>query len=160
MAYAKGTEVPVDRSRAEIEHLLKRYGADQFASGWELNRAIIGFRCNERFVRFVLTLPSQTDKAFTHALRRGASWARPRPKAAAAAAYDAELRRLWRALALVIKAKLEAVESGIATFENEFMAHIVLPGGKTVGEQVRPQIEQAYKSGKAMPLLLGAGGSE
>ena len=52
------------------------------------------------------------------------------------------------------KAKLEAVESGIATFEEEFMAHIVMPNGKTVGEMALPLIESAYKTNKHVPLLL------
>ena len=159
MPYAVGTEVPVDRSKVEIERLLTRYGASQFASGWEANRAIIGFRCHDRFVRFVLDLPSQRDDKFVYFPKRKNSYhATKRSDLARLDAYNAELRRLWRALALVIKAKLEAVESGIATFENEFLAHIVLPGGKTVSEQVGPQIEAAYKTGKPMPLLLGAGG--
>lgn len=42
--YAQGTEVPADRSRAEIERMLIRFGADQFVSGWERDRvAMIGF---------------------------------------------------------------------------------------------------------------------
>lgn len=57
------------------------------------------------------------------------------------------------ALALVVKAKLEAVESGISTFEQEFMAHIVLPNGQTTGQWMIPQIEAAYKTG-TMPALL------
>jgi hypothetical protein len=37
VTYAVGTSVPVDRSKAEIERLLIRYGADHFASGWRGN---------------------------------------------------------------------------------------------------------------------------
>src|SRR5437867_3238760 len=33
--YARGTEVPVDRSKAELEKLLNKYGASRFLSGWE-----------------------------------------------------------------------------------------------------------------------------
>jgi len=58
-----------------------------------------------------------------------------------------------RALALVIKAKLEAVESGITVFDDEFMAHIVLPDGSTVGDFMKPQIEQVYLTGQMPPLL-------
>ena len=52
-----------------------------------------------------------------------------------------------------IKAKLEAVESGISIFEDEFLANIVLPDGTLVGDNVRTQIAYAYKSGD-VPLLL------
>lgn len=48
------------------------------------------------------------------------------------AEYEKATRQRWRALALVIKAKLEAVASGITEFEQEFLAHIVLPDGRTV----------------------------
>jgi hypothetical protein len=61
---------------------------------------------------------------------------------------------------LVIKAKLEAVESGIACFEEEFMAHIVLPDGRTVGEHVIPGIAQAYETGNVPALLPWHGGNE
>lgn len=33
--YAEGTDVPVDRSRAELERLLKPHGAAGCASGWD-----------------------------------------------------------------------------------------------------------------------------
>jgi hypothetical protein len=54
---------------------------------------------------------------------------------------------------LVIKAKLEAVEGGITTFEDEFLAHIVLPDGQTVAHHVRPRIEAVYSSGEVQALL-------
>jgi hypothetical protein len=63
------------------------------------------------------------------------------------------VRQRWRALALVIKAKLEAFESGIETFEQAFLANILLPDGQTVGQWMVPQVEQAYLTG-TMPGLL------
>lgn len=44
----------------------------------------------------------------------------------------------------MIKAKLEAVDAGILSFEESFMSNIVLPSGKTVAEEIGPQIEAAY----------------
>jgi hypothetical protein len=45
---------------------------------------------------------------------------------------------------------------GITTFEEEFLAHIVLPHGKgTVGGRLMPQIDKAYESDKMPPLLPG-----
>lgn len=60
-----------------------------------------------------------------------------------------------RSLCLCVKAKLEAVESGISSFESEFLAHFVVPGGKTFGEIAIPQLEEARISGKLPQLLLG-----
>ena len=125
MPYAERTKVPVDRSRTEIERTLARYGADAFGYGWDAGRAAISFRANGRHVRF--TMPVGDDPQ--------------------------DERRRWRALVLVVKAKLEAVESGITTFEDEFLAHIVLPDNRTVTEWLKPQLEIAYESG-GMPRQL------
>lgn len=57
------------------------------------------------------------------------------------------------ALYLIVKAKLEAVETGISTIEREFFYDVVLPDGKTVGEWMAPQLETVYQSGD-MPSML------
>lgn len=54
---------------------------------------------------------------------------------------------------MVIKAKFEAIESGVSCFDDEFMAHIVLPDGQTISDYMLPQIETAYST-KEMPALL------
>jgi hypothetical protein len=41
--YAEKTDVPAERSRAEIESLLRRYGATGFLSGWADDRAHVAF---------------------------------------------------------------------------------------------------------------------
>jgi len=64
-----------------------------------------------------------------------------------------ERRRRWRALLLVIKAKLEAVSSGISTLEREFLADVVLPNSKTVSEWLGPQMQALHQSGQ-MPTAL------
>lgn len=62
-------------------------------------------------------------------------------------------RSRWRALLLCIKAKLEAVESKIETFEEAFLSHVIMPDGRTVAEHAIPAIEQAYSSGSMVALL-------
>jgi hypothetical protein len=149
--YAESTEVSSDKSRMEIERTLQRYGADQFMYGWRENDAVIAFRKDGIHIRFVLPLPKRDDKAFTEYLSRGHLYARTDD--AARKLYEQAVRQKWRALALVIKAKLEAVESGISVFEDEFMANIMLPDGNCVGDWMRPQIKEAYRIG-SMPSLL------
>jgi hypothetical protein len=136
--YAKHTSVPPEKSKAEIEKTLSRYGATSFASGWTGTSSTIVFEAKGRRVRFVLPLPSKKDFYSDEK-------------------YNQAIRQKWRCMALAIKAKLEVVESGIATFEEEFMSHIVLPNGATVGQWMGPQIEQTYKSGSMPPLLIGSG---
>jgi hypothetical protein len=149
--YAESTTVAADRSRAEIERVLARYGASQFMYGWEGTTAIIGFKAHGRLIRFLLPLPDRQAREFTHTPHRQSR----RSQAEIERAYDQAVRQRWRALALVIKAKLEAVASDITTFENEFLAHTLLPNGSTVGDWAAPQLEKAYASG-AMPALLPA----
>jgi hypothetical protein len=146
--FAEGTTVSPEKSQAEIQQLLKRYGATGFAFGWESSRAMVGFQVHDRAVRFMLELP--TDPAAFARTRGG----QHRTPASRQAALEAEVRRRWRALALAIKAKLEVVASGIATFDEEFLAHLVLPDGTTVGERVVQELDVAYARGIAPPRLL------
>lgn len=151
--YASGTDVSSERSRAEIERTLARYGADQFAYMTSREHAVIAFVVADRQVRFELRLPDRQARQFTHH-SRGA-----RTAAAAEGAYEQAVRQRWRALALVVKAKLEAVDAGIVSFEQEFLAHMVLPGGVSVFETVAPAVERAYATGDVAPLLQITGGA-
>lgn len=150
--YAENTTVGSDRSRAEIERTLARYGADQFMYGWEIGQAVLAFRANSRNVKFVLPMPDRNSSEFTHTPTRG----NRRSDAQIEAEYEQAVRQRWRALALVIKAKLEAVEAGITVFEDEFLAHIMLADGTTVGQWARPQLERVYSSGEMPALLPGS----
>ena len=145
--FAASTSVSSEASRNEIERTLRRYGADGFLYGSQDNQALVAFRMQGRSVRFILSMPNRKDRAFTHSSRG------LRPAHVAEEHWEQACRQRWRALALVIKAKLEAVSVGISVFEDEFLANIVLPTGQLVGEWMRPQIEASYQSG-GMPLLL------
>jgi len=146
--YAERTEVSSDRSRGEIEKTLKRYGATQFAYGWDRTGAVIAFVAHGRQIRFVLPLPDSDDREFTRT-----PTGRPRAAAQAEAEYERAVRQRWRALSLVVKAKLEAVSAGIAVFEDEFLAYTVLPSGETVGQAVGPRVEEAYRTGQVPALM-------
>ena len=148
--YASQTAVTADKSRAEIERTLTRYGATGFAYAWDGSAAMIAFTARNRQVRFLLPLPDRDSNDFTLTPQ-----GRPRSGSAVDAAYDQATRQRWRALSLVIKAKLEAVESGIVTFEDEFAMHIVLPDGTSVSDHVRPAIREAYETGVVPELLPG-----
>jgi hypothetical protein len=151
--YADRTGVPEHQSRTEIERTLTRFGATAFAYGWSADHstAQVMFEAAGRRIRFEITTPDRSAKQFTHDGR-----GRRRTEAGIRAAYDQEIRRLWRSLLLVIKAKLEAVSTGILSFEEEFLSHIVLPDGQTVGQWVEPQLDAVYGRGD-MPALLPGG---
>lgn len=148
--YAQNTSVPADRSRAEIDKILTRYGASGFGYSWERREvainpvpvygpkteqrdfAAIVFRFKERRVRLDVPMPTAREAGTAERAERAT-------------------RQRWRALLLVIKAKLEAVESGISTLEQEFLANIVTESGRTIGEVIVPRISEAVASGRLLP---------
>lgn len=124
--YAETTTVPVEQSIADIRGVVAKYEGAQFAYMLGEDQALIAFTKEGRQVRFYVSLKERSAQ---------------------------DRRVAMRALLLVIKAKLEAVASGIVLFEDEFLANVVLPDGKLVGQEVRSRIATAYQTGE-MPRLL------
>jgi len=146
--YAQTTTVDPTASRAEIERLLRRYGATAFASSWDddTNVAVIGFKMRGRGVRFTLPLPKRTEFARTPVQGR------VRTIAATNEAWEQAIRQRWRALVLLVKAKLEGIESGIVSFDEEFLGNVVNPEtGQTYGEALLPQLRAGYQRAALPP---------
>jgi hypothetical protein len=151
--YAKGTSVAVDRSEAEIRALLRRYGATGFIIGESMGRAQIAFEMHDRRVIMRLVLPERSEKRFHQTAARRTT----RSPEVALQLWEQACREKWRSLVLALKAKLEAVQSGIETFDQAFMAHIMLPSGDTIGEWAsREENQRALFSANHPPLLPGA----
>lgn len=129
MAYAERTKVGVSQTRADIETALRKHGADAFGFSQDGQIANLAFRLAGFTYRFRLTLPEQDQAA----------------------------RSRWRALFLVIKAKLEGVAAGIETMEEAFLAHTVMQDGNTVGDWLSPELASAKQLGK-LPQRLALGG--
>lgn len=153
--YAKDTTVTIERSRAEIEQTLTRFGATGFMSGWdtEQHTALISFRLRGRYMRFRLDLPDPNAPEFTVKKINQSAYRERRTPAQARAAWEQACKERWRALTLLIKAKLAAVESGVVSLDDEFLASVMLPDKRTVGEWAQPQVQRAYESGNMPPLL-------
>lgn len=145
--FAKETAVPVGQTRAEIENALARYGADAFGFVSGDGKAVVRFRLDSRHYQFTIELPDPADHQTT-------GTGRQRSPAVRQMAVEQATRSIWRALLLIIRAKLEAVASGIVTFEDEFLAQTVTDSGQTVAEVIRPQLLEHYKTRR--PLMLGA----
>lgn len=129
MAYAERTKISIGQSKSEIDALLKRYKATATAVFEEETRAAIAFQMKDRRIMFHLPLnPKDSEQV---------------------------RRSRWRGFLLCIKAKLESVDAGIESFEDAFLAHVMMPDGLTVSQHTRPKIEAAYKSGDMQPLLPG-----
>jgi hypothetical protein len=129
MAYAETTRVPIVQTRHEIEKLLTKHGAEGFGYMQEGSRAIVAFRMKRLSYRFILAVPDGDQAA----------------------------RSKWRALLLVIKARLEGVAASIETIEEAFLANTVMQGGETIWERARPEIITALKDGR-MPERLALEG--
>ena len=134
--YAQNTLVSVGRSKGEIEDCLYKYGASDRMFGQDGNYAILAFKLNGRMIKLSMPLPDPKAKEFhqTPGGRRQVTLEK------SLALWEQGCRQRYRALLLVIKAKFEAVAAGITTFDREFMAGIVLPNGRTVGDELAPQI--------------------
>jgi len=151
--FAKETTVSTEKSRAEIEMTLRRYGASEFHSGWKAEAAMIAFRLGDLFIRFTLPLPKNSERRFTHKKDRYGRDVK-RGEQQAIQEWEQEIRQRWRALGLVIKAKLEAVECGISSVEQEFLAFIVMPNELTVGEWMLDVALSAIRAGEMPQLAL------
>jgi acyl-CoA reductase-like NAD-dependent aldehyde dehydrogenase len=147
--YAQDTKVSPEKSRQEIEQIVTRYGASAFAYAHKGSESTVMFEINNRRLKFIVELPAnEREFAYTPG-------GKSRTIDQARNAYEKAKRQKWRALALAIKAKLESVKSGITSFEEEFLAHIVMPDGRTVSQWVTPQIAKAYETGKMPQLTSG-----
>ena len=129
--YAADTSVPVERSRSQLEQLLRVHGAQGFATGWDQVQDRIEFLWKGMQIRFIL----------------------PKSKKARAQAD----RQRWRALYLVVRAKLESIESGIAVFEQEFLGFIVNPQtNATLYEQAAPRLKAGeWDASRLLPPAEG-----
>lgn len=127
MTYAAKTLVPIDRSRSEIERLVRKYGAKGFIAGWHGDQARIEFLCANRHIRLSMTVPDRDQAA----------------------------RAKFRTLLLLVKAKLAGVDAKIVTFEQAFVGDIVMPAtGKTVWETTQGTIAAGYV-GHSVTLIEG-----
>lgn len=133
--FAEGTSVAIDKSRAEVETLLERHGASHVAIMRSPEESIVVFQIGVLRVRRAVQVPTQGS----------------------AEARDREHRRRWRALVLILKAKLEMITGGESTMEREFLADMMLPNGETVESEFLPKLLQALQANKQPRLALTSG---
>ena len=131
--YAADTEVPVERSKGQIEAMLRQRGANEFGIGWTATHDLIQFKLKTSVIRFTLPRPKAADFTYTP---KGQQRSNP----AIRTAIEQADRQRWRALFLVIRAKLEAVDAGISILEQEFLAFVVTDNDLTVGDILVPRL--------------------
>lgn len=145
--YAANTTVTVEKSQAEVTAILRKYGANRFGTMEDEKSAYLMFDFKGLSVQMEVPLPPLSEFSRTET-------GRPRGMAQQEDARSQAIKQRWRALVLAVKAKLEAVEIGISTVEKEFMAFVMMPDGRQLGDHVLPVLGEMVKTGK-MPLMLG-----
>jgi hypothetical protein len=133
--YAEGTTVTVESSRGEITGILAKHGCDRMAWGTEPEGDTLQFVLKGKQFRFKIERPTAESlyKRWEADGDKTAHQLRYLPNDTQVAA---EWRRRWRAHVLLIKAKLEFIEGGDTTLEQEFLPYAVMKDGRTVGELI------------------------
>lgn len=128
------THVSIEKTKEEISHLLRKFGCRGIQWTWLDNRETLRFihefeyKGVNKGIAFEINIPEMGKQ-------RGRG-------------YDKKLIRndyqAYRIVLHIIKAKLTAVESGVESFENEFLSKILykLPDGKTqkIGDVIFDQL--------------------
>lgn len=159
MSYAKGTEVAVEKTVAELVSMVRRAGGAQIAQLDDHDRFVLAFSMSERQVRFVVEFDPPTHERFAKRRTNQHSWDWA-TDAQRLQASDQHRRERMRALLLVVKAKLESVDSKVETFEEAFLANVVMPDARTLYEHVREPIKDAYLLGPQSTARLLPGFSK
>jgi len=146
MAFAEDTKVPLEQSIAEIIGMVRRAGAAQIGQMESADSYLVAFTLGGRNIRFTVPLVTEYGGPASHGNGRAVDPQRW---------IDQRNRQKGRALMLVIKAKLESIESGVETFEQAFLANIVTANRQTVYERIAGQLGVEYDTGKVAPLMLG-----
>ena len=147
MTYAKGTTVTVDKSQIEIAAIFGRYGVETYGFGQSPGFGLVEFQFADMPISLKVPLPVKPASPTEKNAKTGLS-VQTFPK------WEADVREAWRALVLFIKAALESCERGIVKPEQAFMAFLVGPDGRTVGDMVLPAYMQSLETGQ---LAIGSG---
>lgn len=156
--FAEGTEVSPENSRAEAERLLARYGAKEIGFMTSelqgLSRCV--FVASGRQVSLSIPHPGDEEWQKSEKCKSGpARWGGKTREQVKEAWVRGELARRWRVMVLHLKAKLEICTDDPASFDVEFLPHIMLPNGQTVGQSILPQIPLVYAGNKQLGALPG-----
>lgn len=157
MAY-ENTQVSVEKSQGDIRKLLSKHGATQFRMSegqgpgeeWWVG---VEFVHNDHLVRMAAPLKKPDEKWLDGKVKR----ARTKSRHDFLVEHnEQEAKRVWRVIMWSLKARLVAVEEGLETFEQAFLAHMVDPGtGSTVWQQIQPHVESGRlrMGGAGLPQL-------
>jgi hypothetical protein len=151
--YASGTTIAVEKSVAAIQRLVKQHGGRAWRyeerDDQEPPSSRISFVLDGLPIRFSVDAPDRADLEISPA-------GRYRTEHQIRAAREAEVRRRWREIALLVRAKLVAVAAGIVDVQEEFLSTTVLSDDETVAEYMLPRLAelQAQQTVRLLPPAI------
>lgn len=154
MSYAANTSVSCERTELEIKKMLRDYGADGIVSYEDARqmRHRIDFRMpvagGDRLVRVEIPMPDPESSEWSKT-----PTGKSRTLNAARELWERGCRARWRQAKLILKAKFEAIESGITTLEREFMPDLVMPDNRTIEQHVAADLGRTLDGER--PLSIG-----
>lgn len=147
--YAKTSMVSVDKSKNELERIVKRFGAEGYVYGWKAGVVQIVFEVRNYVYNVKLPMVEPDDREFTHT-----PTGRQRTKKQATEYYEQEIRSRFRELVLLMKAKFVGIERGITTFDDEFLPKLRLPDGSTFGEWAERELPRVFDTHGTPEFLM------
>jgi hypothetical protein len=144
----KDTRVSVDQTQGAIRRMLQYHNAKgvQFREDWAANT--LGFS-------FIHAKKTETAEIPMIVHMHIQIWPKgKKPWDATESSRQQRERQVWRALYWYLKAQLEAVEFGLRTFEDAFLADVVVQDGRTVGDVIREGLVEG-KMRLALPSPTG-----
>lgn len=157
--FAEKTQVPISRSRGEIDQLLREWGADaiQWSDDLKNNKVMLRFlwtwQDHQYVARLTIGLPTAKDLEKNAINKKTGGISQSKLNAL----LTGRGRQEHRVLALWLKAAFNAVAAGIVTAESLFMAFFEGKDGQTLGEVALPKMPLLL-SGRADKLLPAVGG--
>lgn len=158
MAY-EGTAVPVEKSQGQIRKLLSGAGASRLAFGEErdddgIRWAAVTFVVGAHAIRLRVPLKKVSEREVNDKHYRSRTKTKDQCRDAL---YEQEEKRIWRVLAWNLKARMVAVDEGVETFEEAFLAHLL---DAQTGQTIYEQLAHTGTVQLAQPLLALTAGSE
>jgi len=114
--YAERTRVTAAKSRADIEAELSKHDCDKIAVMSSATEIVFAFIKDAIQYKTGIDFPADDAR---------------------------EKKRRLRTLFAYIKARLNAVEDGLVTFEQEFVGEVVTANGHTIREQALEQVQSS-----------------
>lgn len=136
MSYAKGTSVPADRSMSQLRQLLLKNRADGVAIAETREGAAVQFVFERIPYKFHIHYPSGREEKIKFTPTGNERSLNQIDKE-----IDAEVRRLWRAMVLYVKAAIEAHENGLVDLKRSMMGNIMLPTGQTMYQKLEGRLD-------------------